>query len=378
MPGLEDVESVHRKQSKKMSDSNLEMFLVNASVSIVEAMKKIDENTQGILFIVDEKRHLIGSVTDGDIRRWLIKTGELSAKVLQFMNAAPKYLCSGDRDKAKSYMREYRLRALPILDSDRNVKEIVLNSEMECNVTDKKKGSMAHTPVIIMAGGQGNRLYPYTKILPKPLIPIGDIPIIERIMNCFCEYGVSKFYLTVNYKKGMIKSYFSELRHPYSIVYVEEEKPLGTAGSMKLIPQKFECPVMITNCDVLIEADYESILDFHKESRNDLTIVSALKNVVVPYGVLHAKEEGIITAMEEKPRLSYFVNTGMYILSPKWIEEIPNDTFFHMTDLAGLLMNRGARVGMYPISEDSFLDMGELEEMRRMEKKLNLKSEQEK
>ena len=221
-----------------------------------------------------------------------------------------------------------------------------------------------------MAGGKGTRLYPYTKILPKPLIPIGDIPILERIINRFCAFGVSKYYMTVNYKKNMIKSHFAELAPDYSIEYIEEDIPMGTAGSIKLIHEKFNAPVVVTNCDILIEADYEDIYEYHRNSGNVMTIVSALKNIEVPYGVLKTAANGVVTAFEEKPKLSYFVNTGMYIVNGDMLDKIPENTFFHMTNLVEKLMNEGLQVGMYPISEEAFLDMGEFEEMRRMEEKL--------
>ena len=156
---------------------------------------------------------------------------------------------------------------------------------------------------------------------------------------------------------------------------MEEKRPLGTAGSLQLIDGKFKEPFIVTNCDILIHTNYADMYRYHIESENELTIVTALKNIVVPYGVIRASENGRIECMEEKPRLSYFVNTGMYILNPDLLKEIPEDTFFHMTDLADKLLAQGRQVGMYPISEDSFLDMGEFEEMHRMEEKLNLKSE---
>ena len=224
-----------------------------------------------------------------------------------------------------------------------------------------------------MAGGKGTRLYPYTKILPKPLIPIGDIPIMERILDRFFKFGVKNFFATVNYKKNMIISYFSDIESKYKIKYVEENKPLGTAGSIKLINEKIKKPFIVTNCDILIEADYNDIYKYHMDSGNKLTIVGALKNVVIPYGVLHTKENGSVISMEEKPSFSNFINTGMYILNPELIEQIPEDTFFHMTDLAEKLLQNGERVGMYPVSEDSFLDMGEFAEMQRMEEKLKKK-----
>ena len=197
---------------------------------------------------------------------------------------------------------------------------------------EEQENALEGVPIVIMAGGKGTRLYPFTKIFPKPLIPVGDIPIIERIIERFRNYGASEYYMTVNYKKNMIKSYFSDLDPEYSVEYVEEDKPLGNA----------------------------------------LTIVSALKNTVIPYGVLYSGEHGIVTSMEEKPKMSYFVNTGMYILNPELLNKIPEGKVYHMTDLANELIAEGINIGMYPISEDSFLDMGEFEEMRRMEKKLQV------
>ena len=340
----------------------------NASMTIVEAMEKIDANAKGILFITSSDDKLVGAVTDGDIRRWLIKTANLTSKVEELMNRNPKFLYAADKARAISYMKERKIHALPILDNCSKVVDIVLDDDDNAVIVNSK--ALENVPVIIMAGGKGTRLYPYTKVLPKPLIPIGDVPILERIINRFYDYGASKYYMTVNYKKGMIKSHFAELAPEYSIEYIEEDKPLGTAGSIKLINEKFDTPVVVTNCDILIEADYEDIYEYHKKSGNAMTIVSALKNIEVPYGVLKTGENGVITAFEEKPKLSYFVNTGMYIVNGDMLEKIPEDTFFHMTHLAEKLMDEGLQVGMYPISEESFLDMGEFEEMRRMEDKL--------
>ena len=358
-----------------MTKEQLTKFLGLSTLNIVEAMEKIDANAHGILFIVNEKDKLQGTVTDGDVRRWIIKSGNLDAKVSEIMNKDPKTIYRKEINNAYAYMKKVQVKALPVLDSRGKIVDIVLNTGEATENTKRDTETLSRVPVVVMAGGKGTRLYPYTKILPKPLIPIGDIPIMERIIDKFLDYGVTDFYATVNYKKGMIKSYFADLATDYTVQYVEEDKPLGTAGSLCLIEDKFDKPFIVTNCDILIHADYADIYKYHKESGNALTIVSALKNIVVPYGVIHSKENGTVISMEEKPKLSYFVNTGMYVLNPDLIEKIPKDTFFHMTDLTDLLLKEGRQVGMYPISEDSFLDMGEFEEMRRMEKKLNLKSE---
>ncbi len=349
-------------------------FLTQETSSVVEAMQQIDATCRGILFIVDDQQRLTGAVTDGDIRRWLIKTGSLRDPVSRFMNKNPKFIYKKELNQAQEMMVKHTITALPVLGNKGNVLDIVFRAEVPEAVKEQREG-LSDVPVVIMAGGKGTRLYPYTKILPKPLIPIGDIPIMERIIHKFCEYGAREFLATVNYKKSMIKSYFAENGHDYQITYVEEERPLGTAGSLCLIEKSFDRPLIVTNCDILIHADYEDIYRQHVESGSELTIVTALKNIVVPYGVIHPSENGAILSMEEKPKLSYFVNTGMYILNPDLLEEIPQDTFFHMTDLSDRLLKQGRRVGMYPISEDSFLDMGEFEEMRRMEAKLNLKAE---
>lgn len=358
-----------------MKNEQLKEFLILQTATIVEAMEKIDANAKGILFAINEKGKLVGVLTDGDIRRWLIKTGDLQADIQQIMNKNPKVIYRAEAKDAKKIMDRYMVTALPLVTPENYVQDIIFREGNKERRKEEQEKVLTETPVVIMAGGKGTRLYPYTKILPKPLIPIGDIPIMERIINAFYNYQVKQFYVTVNYKKGMIKSYFNDLDVDYKLHYIEEEKPLGTAGSLGLIDAVFEKPIIVTNCDILIHADYADIYRYHCESDNEITIVTALKNIVVPYGVVHSSENGRIKSMEEKPKLSYFVNTGMYVLNPNLLNEIPKDTFFHMTHLSDKLLSEGRKVGMYPISEDSFLDMGEFEEMHRMEKKLNLKSE---
>lgn len=358
-----------------MSKKQIPMFLGSGAMTVVDAMEKIDKNARGILFIVNEGGVLLGSITDGDIRRWLIKTGNLNGAVSEAMHTNPKYIFEEEIFKADKIMKSELISVLPVLKRDKSVADILFSTDaLECDVLKTNK-SLSGIPVVIMAGGMGTRLYPYTKILPKPLIPIGETPIVERVLNCFLKYGIKEYYMTVNYKKSMIKSYFGELNPDYHIRYVEEDKPLGTGGSIKLIEEKFEKPLFVVNCDALVFADYFDIYQFHRKAENDITIVSSLKNITIPYGVLHSKENGQLTEIEEKPKLSYFINTGMYIINPSVIDKIPGNTLFHMTDLVDSVMRDKGKVGMYPISEDSFLDMGEFSEMHRMEEKLNIVSD---
>ena len=347
-------------------------FISALPLTVVEAMAKIDghASVSGLIFIVDKNESLIGCVTDGDIRRWILKTGDLSASVEAFMKKNPIFIKENEREKAREIMLAKTINALPVVDNEKRIVDIIV-LEKDGSISKPKK-SLKGIPVVIMAGGKGTRLYPYTKILPKPLIPIGDTPIVERIIDCYTEYGIGRFFMTVNYKKGMLRSYFNDLDPEYEVVFVEENKPLGTGGSIKLIKEKFSNPLFVTNCDALIRADYADIYEQHIKSNNDITVVSALKNITVPYGVINSGENGELLSMEEKPKLAYFVNTGMYIINPETIKLIPDDTMFHMTHLVEEVMKYGGKVGTYPISEDSFLDMGEFEEMKRMEQKLNI------
>lgn len=353
-----------------MEKNKLNSFIGGDHLSIVDAMEKIDINTKGILFIVNKEKKIVGSLTDGDIRRWIIKSGTITGTVAEAMNISPITLKVENKNNSLLVMEEKSITAIPLINDDGEIIDISLLSDYKKNRTIK--GNLNNVPVVIMAGGKGTRLYPFTKILPKPLVPIGDTPIIERIINYYTDFGIKLFYMTVNYKKAMIRSYFDDIKKNYSIKYVEESKPLGTGGSIKLIRDKMSYPFFVTNCDALILADYYDIYQYHLKLNNDITMVTALKNIQIPYGVMKFGENGILESIEEKPKLSYFINTGMYVINPNIVDLIPKNTLFHMTHLVEKVMEIGGKVGTYPVSEDSFLDMGEFDEMKRMEEKLGV------
>lgn len=353
----------------------MDKFLADEQLTIIDAMQKIDLNAKGILFVVDTGNKLVGTVTDGDIRRAIVKTGDLNLQVADVMNRSPKAVRQGEKLDAIDLIRKFQLAAVAVVDDGGKLTDIIFNQNEDVKILKNNKTTLQGIPVVIMAGGKGTRLYPFTKILPKPLIPVGDVTIIERIIERFSNYGIDSYYMTVNYRKNMIKSYLTDQLEK-KINFIEEEKPLGTAGSLKLFADQLSHPFFVINCDILIQADYAELYRYHMDAGNVITIVSALKNIEVPYGVIQTKENGYVTALEEKPRLSYFINTGMYILNPECIAAIPEDTFFHMTDLIDAMLKENKKIGMYPVSEDSFLDMGEWEELQRMEKKLKLNPEQ--
>lgn len=342
----------------------IEELIANPDDLVVDAMKKIDNNALGILFVVEDNAKLIGAITDGDIRRWIINTGDLSACVERIMNKSPKYLHYSEINDAKELLQEKKIHIIPIVDDDCRIIDII--SDDVTDVRRKSEDDMSAVPVVIMAGGKGTRLQPYTSVLPKPLIPIGDVPIAQRIIDRFAACGINNFYLTINYKSGIIRAFFDDLRPNYSVKFVEENMPLGTAGSIKLITDEIAVPFIVSNCDILINCDYSQVYDYHIKSGNALTAVAAVKNISIPYGVFVTGENGLVESIKEKPRESYLVNTGMYILNPEVLGYIPDNKFFHMTDLIYELIKNELPVGMFPISEESFLDMGQFAEMEAM------------
>ncbi len=353
-----------------MIEKDLTFFIENQSMKIVDALKKIDDNALGILFVIDDEKKLVGALSDGDVRRWLIKTGDLNACIFHAMNNSPKFILSGDEEK-KSLIDD-SISVIPIVDMEMHIVDVVDNKSA-CNKNYKNNKELINVPVVMMAGGKGTRLYPYTRILPKPLIPVGEKPIAELILDSFCDYGCNEFYLIVNHKKNMIKAYFNEIEKNYCVHYVDEENPLGTGGGVKLLRGLINETFILTNCDNIIEEDYTKIYEYHKEHKNLITMICSLKNFTIPYGVVELADEGNIKSLDEKPTFSFFTNTGCYIVEPEVIDDIPENTFIGFPDIIERYMAESKKVGVYPIGENSWLDMGEIGALESMREHLEQK-----
>lgn len=340
-------------------------FLVDEECTMLEAMELLDKVAKKVLFVIKDGQ-FVAAITDGDIRRWILKKGNLEAKIKEIANYKPKYLHEKDKSLAKKMMKKYSIEALPLLNERNDIISVILwnNEEIENKRT-------LNVPVVIMAGGLGKRLYPYTKILPKPLIPIGEIPIVEHIMNRFNQHGSEQFFLVVNHKKNMIKAYFNEIQRKYEVNYVDEDQPLGTGGGLSLLKGKISSTFLLSNCDILIEEDCEKIYKYHKKENNLITMVCSLKRIIIPYGVVEISKTGEIEAMREKPELSVFINTGMYIVEPKIIEELEDNKSISFPDIIEKYKEAGEKIGVYPISDYSWLDMGQLDEMEEMRRRLD-------
>ncbi len=220
-----------------------------------------------------------------------------------------------------------------------------------------------------MADGKGERLLPYTTVVPKPLIPIGERPIAELVVDSFYQYGCRQFFFSLNYKKNMIKAYFDELERDYEVRYIEEDEPLGSGGSLWYAKGVLDETFFLSNCDILLEIDYANLLKFHKKSGNLITVVTSMKRYVIPYGTVTLSPEGKIDQLVEKPALDYLVNTGVYVMEPRALEYIREKHHLPMTDLIEECLRAGESIGTYPISDDAWMDMGQFGDMEKMKKR---------
>ncbi len=347
-----------------MEINNIQQFIGDKALSISEAMQRIDKNANGILFIVDENNKMISCITDGDIRRYLLSGGRMNGNAVDAANK--NFKAAKSIEEAKSLYHKRNYIAIPILSESGIIIDIYTG---ESGVGVKNHNAL-NIPVVINAGGRGTRLDPYTRVLPKPLIPVGDLPIMELIMREYQGYSCNDFNIIVNYKKDLIKAYFYDSDYTYNITWYDEEKPLGTGGGLSLLKGKLDSTFFFANCDALLTADYEAMLKFHKENNNDITMICAYKNLSIPYGVVEIGESGIIQSMREKPMMSFLTNTGVYIVEPEIVNDMIDDESIGFPEVVERQKNKGRRVAVFPISENDWMDMGQVSELEKMRIKL--------
>ena len=337
---------------------------VPRGITVREAMRRLDELYPKLLILVDEANHLVGTLTDGDVRRFLLDGGKMDDAALLAANCTP--ITASSMEQAKQVYSREEYFVIPIINDCGKLVDLFMGSQRFQHAKER-----LNIPVIINAGGKGTRLDPYTRVLPKPLIPIGDMPIIEHIIRRFREYGCEKFHVIANYKKQLLKAYFSENEMQYDIDWHDEDKPLGTGGGLSLLRGKLNETFFFTNCDVLLSIDYAKLLAFHKENRNRITMVCAYKNLTIPYGVVKMGESGRIISMQEKPELSFLTNTGLYVVEPETLEDVESGVAIGFPDIVEAQRAKGYTVAAYPVSENDWLDMGQLKELERMKARLH-------
>lgn len=343
-----------------MSQSNIDIQLVQLTTSadVSEAISVIEIGHIQIALVIDDDRRLIGTITDGDVRRALLRGESLDTPVEKIMFRNFRVLsANATEEEALALMRRETLHQIPALDEQGRVVRLFLLEEL---IKPKKRPN----PVIIIAGGEGKRLRPLTQDCPKPMLRVGGKPLLEIILERCIDAGFQHFYLSVNYLKEQIKDHFDDgAGWNVRIDYLEETQPLGTGGALSLLPQKPTEPLLVLNGDVLSRVDYGRLLRFHDEHQAAVTMCVREHTTQIPYGVVRMDDLHVLT-LEEKPVLSHYVNAGIYLLEPVLLDLVPQDCFFDMPTLLEKAMEHQHRVRAFPIHE-YWLDVGHPETLER-------------
>lgn len=332
--------------------------IIEPNATLIEAFKLMDTIDKKLLLVMNDEDRFVGLLSVGDIQRAIIQNVELNTAIHKVLRTNIKVATPKDSlENIEKMMVSYRMEFCPVVDAEGRLEKVYLWEDLFGEEKIKVSGHF-ELPVVIMAGGMGTRLKPITNVLPKPLMPLDDKTMLEEIFGRFNAYGCKEFFVSVNYKAELIEYYINSLNLPYSVSFFKEPEPLGTAGSLSLLQGKINSTFFVSNCDIIIEQDYAEVLKFHQQGDFEVTIVGAVKHYSIPYGTLETGENGELLELKEKPDHTILTNSGMYVLEPHLIDEIPQNEFFHITHLIENVMNRGGKVGVFPVSEKSWKDMG--------------------
>lgn len=332
--------------------------ILEATGTVTAAIAIIDGSEAKICLVVDERGRLIGTVTDGDVRRGLLRAVPLDAPVTQVMRQKPHIGQPGEpADDLHERMRRLDIAQIPLVDGAGRVVGLVTAKEVGSSAARRDEW------VVLMAGGAGQRLRPYTDTVPKPMLEVGRKPVLETILENFLSHGFHRFYISVNYKAEVVKAHFGDGgRWHCQIEYLEETQRLGTAGALSLLRERPRTPLIVMNGDVLTKIDFSSLLEFHFHHRAKATMCVREYDIHVPFGVVDLGD-GLVTGIDEKPVKRFFVNAGIYVLEPEILGIVPRETACDMPDLLNQV-RAGGRVVAFPIRE-YWLDIGRIEDLAR-------------
>lgn len=347
-------------------------FLIQKSCTIIEALKRMSKSGEKSLIVVNHNEKLLGILSDGDLRRAILNKKKLTENISKIYNSNSFYLFenSYDLENVKKKALKQKIYFIPILNRNKKVTNLLTSTDLfseNKNIKTKNK----NIPVVIMAGGLGTRLEPFTKVLPKPLIPIDGKPIINHIMESFKNSGSNTFYITLNYKSKILKSYFEELKHKYKIFFLEEKKPLGTAGALFLLKNRIAKNFFVTNSDIILNTDYIDLYNFHIESKNDITLVVAAKEYEIPYGSCEISSNGNLLKINEKPKYNFLINSGLYLLNNKILKLLKKNNKIDMNELIELAIEKKFKIKIYPVSDKQWIDVGQWVEYKKIVEKFN-------
>ena len=330
-------------------------ILIKTSTTIQETLAKLQSSSLRCLIVVNKKNILLGTINDGDVRRAILKNAKLNFKINKFYQKKCYFIRYDDIKNVNTYekLKKLKINLIPVVDKNKKVIDYIADNTNEKNILEKKN----KIEIIIMAGGLGTRLKPYTNILPKPLLPFRNKTIIENVINKFTNYGLDKFIISVNYKNILIKSFFKELSPKYKVSYLEENKPLGTAGVLYKLKDKNK-KYIISNCDVIFDIDYNYLVKFHEKKNFDITLVAAVQKDRIPYGVCKVNNH-LLQNIVEKPEKNYLANTGLYLVNSKVFKLIKKNENISFVDLINKAVSKKMKIGVFPIPSNAWIDLGQ-------------------
>lgn len=346
----------------------MKQYLLHFNKNIKMSLLQLEQNNEKCLLVVDSNNVLKGTLTDGDIRRALLRGADINSKIKKYIKRKPYFIKvknfsefgdSAQQKKIQSLIKKIKdsnIDIIPLVDKFNKVKDIIFVKDFNKFSFSKKKFENIST--LIMAGGKGTRLKPFTNYFPKPLTPVEDKTATEHIINSFSNFGIKKFYISLNYKKNLIKSYLKENKIE-NLHFLEEKKVLGTAGALSMLKGKIKNDFFVINCDTIVSINLEKFFDYHKKNNYKISLVAATKNFQLSYGSCEINRNGQLKKILEKPKMNYLVNVGLYIFKPEIINLVAKNKFLEMDVLIKKVKQKGGKIGIFPISEDNWRDIGQ-------------------
>ena len=346
----------------------MKKILISHRSTIYLALQKLQNSSGTCLIVIDKEKKLYGTLSDGDVRRAILKGKKLTNIIKDICRRNCLFTHKNEKniESLKNLCIKKNIEVIPIVDDKKKVVDYFLSKSFY-NLDLTKADT--NLEVVIMAGGEGSRLRPLTNILPKPLIPLQDKTVIEKIIESFTRQGFGKFVLSVNYKSNIIKSFFRELKPKFKYRFIEEKRKLGTAGSLFFLKNKKKKNFFIINCDTIIDIEYLKLLDFHKKNKNDITLVVSAKKFIVPYGSCKIKKNGELQELIEKPEHHHLVNTGLYIVNNQLFKLIKKNKHLDFDDFTRVAKKKKKKIGLFPISDSSWSDVGKWDEYSKFKEK---------
>ncbi len=343
--------------------ANIKKFIVSKKSTVQDILKVIDKNREGIALVVDDKSRLLGTITDGDVRRFILKNPDIHTKCEKIMNRSYEYTKKDSFEEIKRLMQENRIRHIPLIGKDRKLIRLFISD----TIYEPQQGIVA----VIMAGGEGRRLKEITPKTPKPLVEIGQKPILEEIITDLKAHNIRQIYIILNYKAKTIQRHFGDgSNFGVNVKYIIEKKKLGTAGALSLLPKEgLPETILVINSDLLTNANFKSLISFYHDRHFFMCIAAKEYVFDIPFGVFDMSN-GYLIGIKEKPSQRFFCNAGIYVLNREIIKFVPKNKKFDMTDLIKIVTHRSLPVGAFPLFE-YWIDIGNVDDYRRAKKEYN-------